>query len=137
MDYKGKLDEIEECIYENAMLCKSMVVYALEYYGIERKELDGHIAEAKKNNRQADKTSVSQALKHFVRDWSDEGTKEREDAFPCILGILNKLKKDGKGRESLKVLLPGAGLGRLGHEVIDMGGNFFYGFSREVAFCLY
>lgn len=127
MGYTKKLSEIEERIWENAMLCKSLVADAMLFYGIEQKELDEHIEEARKNKRQADKVSVSMALKHFVRDWSEEGSKERRDAFPCILAVLRGTRAELASTENeeipVKVLLPGAGLGRLGDEVVDQGGE--------------
>lgn len=120
--YAKKLNDIEELIYRNEALCKSIVAHAMDFYGIEQSELDDHTKEAEKTNRQADKISVSQTLKHFVRDWADEGMKEREDAFPCVLSMLKGLGLDSAGNgRPVKVLLPGSGLGRLGHEVAELG----------------
>ncbi|KAF2825472.1 N2227-domain-containing protein [Ophiobolus disseminans] len=121
MDYDKKLDDIGELIYENFMVCKSIVSNAMMFYGIEQRELDEHITAAEKNRRQADRISVSQTLKHFVRDWADGGAKERNEAFPCILSTMSNLKNDLPDSRPLKVLLPGSGLGRLGHEVANLG----------------
>lgn len=104
------------------MVCMSIVSNAIQFYGISQKELDEHIKEAEKSGRQADRISVSQTLKHFVRDWADEGAKERNDAFPCILSTLSNLKAHMAETGPLKVLLPGSGVGRLGHEVANLGG---------------
>ncbi|KAH7381214.1 N2227-like protein-domain-containing protein [Phaeosphaeria sp. MPI-PUGE-AT-0046c] len=122
VDYKKKLDDMEELIYENLMICRSIVANAMQFYGVSQKELDDHIKDAEKNGRNADRISVGQTLKHFVRDWAEEGGKERNDAFPCILSTLSNLKREDTTEESLKVLLPGSGLGRLGHEVVKLGG---------------
>ncbi|KAF1828233.1 N2227-domain-containing protein [Decorospora gaudefroyi] len=119
--YKKRLDDIEELIYKNDAVCKSLVMRAMEFYGIEQKELDEHLKQSTKEKRQADKFAVSQSLKHYVRDWADEGIKERNEAFPCILSILETLKAGSTKRTPLKVLLPGSGLGRLGHEVANLG----------------
>lgn len=94
----------------------------MQFYNIEKEELDGHINKATQDRRQADKMSVSQTLKHFVRDWAEEGSKERNEAFPCILTTLENLKASQSTNAPLKVLLPGSGLGRLGHEVANLGG---------------
>jgi len=85
------LDDIEELLYSNEALCKSIVAHAMEFYGVEQQELNDHIQEAKRNKRPAEKVSVVQALKHLVRDWAEEGTHERNDAFPCILSIVSGL----------------------------------------------
>lgn len=122
-DYKKKLDDIEELIYENLMVCKRIVSNAMAFYGVQQQELDAHIKEAERNGRQADRISVSQTLKHFVRDWADEGSKERNDAIPCILSTISRLKAESEASGPLEVLLPGSGVGRLGHEVADLGGK--------------
>lgn len=90
-------------------------------YAVDQKELDSHIKEAEKTGRSADRISTSQTLKHFVRDWADEGSKERADAFPCILSTLANLKTRAASEAPLRILLPGAGVGRLGTEVANLG----------------
>jgi SAM-dependent methyltransferase len=95
----------------------------MQFYNIDHEELNEHINKATQDGRQADKMSVSQTLKHFVRDWAEEGSKERNEAFPCILSTLESLKASYDSDAPLKVLLPGSGLGRLGHEVANLGGT--------------
>jgi len=120
--YKKKLKDIEELIYVNEVLCKAIIANTMTFYDIEQKELDAHIKEAEAASRVADRISASQTLKHFVRDWADEGAKERADAFPCLLSTLNNLKSISPSSEPLKILLPGSGVGRLGTEVANLGG---------------
>ncbi|CBX96263.1 hypothetical protein LEMA_P111820.1 [Plenodomus lingam JN3] len=120
VQYTKKLDDIEELIYTNEVVCKSIVATAMQYYHITSRELEDHVKEAEKAGRQADKTGVSQTLKHFVRDWADEGSKERDEAFPCILSTISSLKDSSPGLK--KVLLPGSGVGRLGHEIANLEG---------------
>jgi hypothetical protein len=131
--YQKKLDDVEELIYDNLMVCKNMITKAMEFYGIEQHELDDYMKEADKSGRQADRISVSQTLKHFVRDWADEGAKERDEAFPCILSTLSSLKAESRTTDSLKVLLPGSGLGRLGHEVAGLGGEIYQPNCLDIA----
>ncbi|GAA6018446.1 hypothetical protein JCM10207_000897 [Rhodosporidiobolus poonsookiae] len=61
---------------------------------------------------------VVETLKHFVRDWSDEGKSERDALFPPIL---EALKGEFGEREGKKVLVPGCGLGRLAYEIATLG----------------
>lgn len=69
-----------------------------------------------------DRTSVSQALKHVVRDWSIDGQHERLATYPCILETLKTLcSGPHRARETpIKVMLPGAGLNRLAHEITSL-----------------
>jgi hypothetical protein len=121
--YGKKLDDIEELIYTNEAVCKSMVAHAIQFYGINQQELDEHMKQAEEDGRQADKFAVSQTLKHYVRDWAGEGLKERNEAFPCLLSTLQSLNAELPEDIRLKVLLPGSGVGRLGHDVANLGGT--------------
>lgn len=96
----------------------------MQYYDIKQQELNDHILEAQKAGRQADKVSVTQTLKHFVRDWAAEGAFERDEAFPCILSTLSNLKAASDESKKIRVLLPGSGVGRLGHEIANLEGVF-------------
>jgi carnosine N-methyltransferase len=94
----------------------------MEFYGVSQQELDKHVKAMKKVGRPAERVSVSQALKHFVRDWAASGAHERDAAFPCILQAL-KDQFPGAGEKEVRILFPGAGLGRLGHEVAQLPGK--------------
>jgi SAM-dependent methyltransferase len=131
--YQKKLDDIEELIYVNAAVCESMVANAMQFYGIDQVELNEHVKQTEKDGRQADKFAVLQTLKHYVRDWADEGAKERDEAFPCITSILSDLKLKSTEITSFKVLLPGSGVGRLGHDVANLGGQYILSMYMETA----
>ncbi|KAI4955059.1 hypothetical protein J4E86_006371 [Alternaria arbusti] len=120
--YTKKLDELEELIYVNAAVSKSIAMHAMKFYGISQEELDEHMKRAESDKRQADKFATAQTLKHYVRDWADEGLKERNEAFPCVLSTLSAIKAESAESAPLKVLLPGSGVGRLGHDVANLGG---------------
>ena len=123
VQYSDKFKKVEHLLAENHQLCQRIIDTALEYYNIPRNELDEHIKKAEKDKKVAEKVSVSQALKHIVRDWSDEGVGERGDAFPCLLKTLEGLFPERDNENPVKLLLPGAGLGRLGHELSGLGGK--------------
>ncbi|KAJ5275631.1 hypothetical protein N7505_004176 [Penicillium chrysogenum] len=118
--YTRKLNTIEHLLDPNNELAKSIVDHGLWFYNISQSELDEFIKESESQKRSADKTSVSQGMKHFVRDWADEGHEEREQSFGCILKSLAQTPRTTD--RPLRVLLPGAGLGRLAHEVDNLGG---------------
>jgi hypothetical protein len=120
--YTRKLNTIEHLLDTNNELAKSIVDHGLWFYNISQSELDEFIKESESQKRSADKTSVSQGMKHFVRDWADEGHEEREQSFGCILKSLAQTPRTTD--RPLRVLLPGAGLGRLAHEVDNLGGEY-------------
>ncbi|KAL6232409.1 hypothetical protein BDW75DRAFT_247193 [Aspergillus navahoensis] len=118
--YTRKLNTVEHLFEHNDLLAKDIVRVGMEFYGIEQSELDEFIQDMEKEKKSADRTSVVQAMKHFVRDWSDEGRFEREGAIRCILDNLSNI--DRKGKRPVSVLVPGAGAGRLGYEIDALGG---------------
>lgn len=97
---------------------------ALQFYNIGTDELQNHIRKSEAEGRQAEKMSVSQSLKHIVRDWTSEGSKERNATFACLTGTLDQLfSHRNLLKEDIRVLIPGAGLGRLGHDISQLGGE--------------
>lgn len=129
IQYTRKLNTVEHLFETNEKLAKAIVHHGMSFYNISQAELDQFIVESEKQGVSPDKTSVSQSLKHFVRDWSSEGVREREQAFPCILRTMVNISTSMSSQTAtiqspLRVLLPGAGLGRLAHEIASLGGLF-------------
>ncbi|GBP71908.1 Carnosine N-methyltransferase [Eumeta japonica] len=76
----------------------------------------------KKHKLQHDVAKVQTVLKNLVRDWSDMGAVERDQCYkPIIDEILERFPADECPRSEVKVLVPGAGLGRLAWEVANHG----------------
>ena len=97
--------------------------HAMTFYGISQDELDKHVKSLEASGKLADKISVSQALKHYVRDWTETGESERKTTFECLTTTLEELFPERSGDKPVKVLVPGAGLGRLGHDISGLGGK--------------
>ncbi|KAJ9094688.1 hypothetical protein QFC21_005845 [Naganishia friedmannii] len=68
---------------------------------------------------------VRSTIRQFVRDWSEEGKPEREACYdPCIAALENHYGHIPPAeRRKVKVLIPGAGLGRLALEVAGKATN--------------
>ncbi|OAA53374.1 N2227-like protein [Cordyceps fumosorosea ARSEF 2679] len=123
IQYSTKFDRVDEHLALNQRLCDTIVQSALAYYQVPPQELKKHAAEMLAAGKRADRTSVSQALKHYVRDWSPSGANECEETFPALLGTLETLFPErAELAAPLRVLLPGSGLNRLAHEVARLGG---------------
>jgi carnosine N-methyltransferase len=118
--YTRKLNTVEHLFEDNDKIAADIVRHALELYDVSQSELDEFIKEVEKDKKTPDRTSVVQAMKHFVRDWSEEGIIERQDSFPCILKHLADIDRSER---PLRVLAPGAGAGRLGYEIDALGGE--------------
>lgn len=120
--YTNKLNKVEHLLETNEELSSAIVKHGLRYYNITQTQLDEFIRENELKGRVVDRTSVAQAMKHFVRDWATDGHHEREQAFPCILNLLASTPRTSKRPQ--QVLVPGAGLGRLAYEIDALGGKY-------------
>lgn len=106
----------------NDRLAQRIVETGLQFYNVSRSELDAFISDQDRENKSPDRTSVAQAMKHYVRDWAEEGREEREEAFGCLITQLEQMSRTEDA--PLKVLVPGGGVGRLAHDIARLGGEF-------------
>ncbi len=120
--YPSKLNRLRNAVEQNARLTAAIGALAAEEFGLE----DNTSSDV----NHADLARVREALKHFVRDWSEEGKIEREKIFQPILQVLNQTTLSK--REDIKVLVPGSGLGRLAWEISQLGKSKLLVFQRDV-----
>ncbi|KAJ7574619.1 N2227-domain-containing protein [Mycena floridula] len=148
LGYKQKLDEVDAAVLENAKFL-SEIVENPEIFGhaVEEGEA-GEVAEqhqaegghshsgtssraiVRSNGRQKpykpsdfDMDKIRSTLKQFVREWSEEGRDERERCYKPMKGALVNHFSDIplEERRNFRVLVPGAGLARLAHDVANLG----------------
>ncbi|KAI5996047.1 N2227-domain-containing protein [Pisolithus marmoratus] len=67
-----------------------------------------------------DMDKLRSTIKLFVRDWSKDGKTERDLCYEPMKKALED-HFEGKDRSTLRVLVPGAGLGRLAYDVAKLG----------------
>ncbi|KAL6609686.1 hypothetical protein ACP70R_039655 [Stipagrostis hirtigluma subsp. patula] len=60
-------------------------------------------------------------VRNIVRDWAQEGQKERDQCYKPILEELDRLFPDRSKQMPPSCLVPGAGLGRLALEISSLG----------------
>nr|CAD1828157.1 unnamed protein product [Ananas comosus var. bracteatus] len=70
-------------------------------------------------------------IRNIVRDWAQEGQKERDQCYKPILEELNQHFPDRRKQSPPSCLVPGAGLGRLALEIsclgfVSQGNEFSY-----------
>ncbi|GLB38755.1 putative N2227 [Lyophyllum shimeji] len=106
--YPAKLERLKSVTDLNTTITEGIADLAAKEFGLSR-TYGGH----------GDLGRVRESLKHFIRDWSEEGAQEREKIFRPILNVLEALREDE--RQSKRVLVPGSGLGRLAWEISELG----------------
>lgn len=114
---------MKQLIDKNDKVAQAIVDNALDFYGIEFTELAKFVKDAEAGGKTAERVSVSQALKHFARDWAADGEHERVATFPQILETLEERFPNRSDENPIRVLVPGAGVGRLAHDIADLGGE--------------
>jgi carnosine N-methyltransferase len=110
--YSHKLERLWEATSLNATLTEEIADLATK----EHPELK---QPSRIHATTADLARVRESLKHFVRDWSSQGSEERKRIFDPILNVLSQI--DPIERPLKRVLVPGSGLGRLAWEISEIG----------------
>lgn len=113
LGYYAHFERARNGIEVNARFSEQIVQMAREHYRTGPQALE--------DKEDAELGVVSQAFGHLSRDWSTQGTKERQVVFPPILGALEH--HFGEHRRKSKVLVPGSGTGRLASDIADLGAS--------------
>jgi carnosine N-methyltransferase len=127
IQYRQMLDQVDDAIDKNADLSHQIFLKGLEAFGLEEEpakllpsgELNPMDWRGVASNNDVDKAITT--VRQFYRDWSKEGVVERGPCYDPVMSCLNKHFPDVKERAKTKVLIPGAGLGRLVFEVCRAG----------------
>lgn len=109
--YPKKLDQLGYVTALNATITDGIAQLAREEFP--------SLSQSNVHVVSADLVRVRESLKHFIRDWSEEGASERKRTFSPILDVLKEV--DPRKRAGMKILVPGCGLGRLAWEISELG----------------
>lgn len=74
-----------------------------------------------KTASQFDIDKLHGTLRQFSRDWGDEGVAERKACYTPVINEVLSRYNDFAMRPSVRILVPGAGLGRLAFEFARLG----------------
>lgn len=108
--YHLKLDALAQAEEANAKVTNAIADLAIREHGLNRSEVA--------TGRTGTLFRAREALQHFVRDWSEEGSAERKVIATPILDVLRDERRAGQVQ---RVLVPGSGLGRLAWEISELG----------------
>ncbi|XP_033725082.1 carnosine N-methyltransferase-like isoform X1 [Pecten maximus] len=123
-DFLENLENIRTCVDHNYEIIKLILQDAEYMFENQTQEtIHDSVEDVKKTfPTSADMDKVRTTLKQFVRDWSPLGQQERDACYrPVIEEITHRFPIDLCERSSVKVLIPGAGLGRLALEFAKLG----------------
>ncbi|KAK4044857.1 N2227-like protein-domain-containing protein [Parachaetomium inaequale] len=120
-NYLDTLDKIDDAIESNAELARIIFKRGLEVFRVGVPSETGDLKLPPQWNGSAKPGDIDKArstIRQFYRDWSADGAREREACFgPVMRAIAAEREARGPDHPPLKVLVPGAGLGRFVFEL--------------------
>lgn len=122
VEYREHLQKMRYCIDANYKVIKHIIQDAdcLFYNEIDNVQHRQPIGAPKVRSQDIQKVQIT--LKQIFRDWTAEGHLEREQCYrPIIEEITSFFDPQKCDVENIKVLVPGAGLGRLIYEIAYQG----------------
>ncbi|XP_031635197.1 carnosine N-methyltransferase [Contarinia nasturtii] len=127
LKYRDHLFRIRNCIDENFQIIRKLV----EDVGNLFENANQAMVPKSHNNRYEDDDirvrlqdmdKVQVTLKQFARDWSADGEEERQQCYAPIINEIEKFYNADKiDISKIRILVPGAGLGRLTYELAYRG----------------
>ncbi|BFZ24532.1 hypothetical protein BsWGS_27571 [Bradybaena similaris] len=125
LGYMDNLELIQTCVLHNYEVIKLML-QDCQYMFLNKDECisDVDFERVKKLDcappTTEDMDKVATTLRQIVRDWSEDGRAEREASYqPVMHAVLTRL--GSRKPADVKILVPGAGLGRLVFEFARLG----------------
>ena len=107
---------VDDAIDANADIAAEIMKAALESLGLDPDSDFWH-----NTATASDLDKARSTIRQFYRDWSAEGSSERDVCYDPVLETLDQYFSASESKASTKVLVPGAGLGRLLFEICRRG----------------
>lgn len=116
-NYLETLDKVDAAIDHNAELARTIVKYGLRSFQVMQSTDNGDFPVMPDEwvgvAKYGDIDKARSTIRQFYRDWSAEGAEEREACYGPVKRALATERSKHPDIQHLKVLVPGAGLGRL------------------------
>ena len=102
----ANLDKVDNAIEANGEIASAMLKSALESFGLENNEFEGAATSS-------DLDKARSTIRQLYRDWSTEGDAERQACYGPVLRDVELAFGSVPNKSAVRILVPGAGLGRL------------------------
>ncbi|KAG7807839.1 hypothetical protein KL921_004134 [Ogataea angusta] len=113
--YQAKMNKVDATLAENYKLLQDCVARTVRNYNISTHELK-LAADQARLSPQTDHHKVIEGLCHFARDWSPAFDRE---VVPILDYVRTQLARLDLAKTT--VVVPGSGLGRVAHEIAQLG----------------
>lgn len=115
------LDRVDDGIDANADIAYEILAHGLPSFGLDQQPPSSSDRDWRGTASAEDMNKVRTTINQFYRDWSAEGAAERDACLKPVLNDLDKLFPLTQLRGDVRILVPGAGLGRLIFELCRYG----------------
>ncbi|KAJ5764906.1 hypothetical protein N7520_004465 [Penicillium odoratum] len=118
-----QFNKVDDAIDTNAEIADAILSVGLESFGLSATpDKDDPTKNWHGTATSSDVNKAHSTIRQFYRDWSAEGRIEREVCYdPVLQDLRNEFQTRRAAGEEIRVLVPGAGLGRLVFEVCLAG----------------
>lgn len=118
-----QFSKVDDAIDVNAEIADAIVAVGLESFGLAANpDKDDPMQYWHDKANTSDVNKAHSTIRQFYRDWSEEGRAEREVCYdPVLRDLHNEFQSRRDAGEEIRVLVPGAGLGRLVFDVCMAG----------------
>lgn len=117
--YLQKLEVVKACAQVNQKFLLDSIKGHLEE--LMEEEINDEPGPRRNFANEREQENLRSLLRQLVRDWSEEGKDEREASYGPIMRLLDSSFPSSSPRENIRVLVPGAGLGRFVYEIAHAG----------------
>ncbi|KAL1979203.1 hypothetical protein VTN96DRAFT_6514 [Rasamsonia emersonii] len=116
-------NRVDDAIDANADIADAILQAGLQSFGL---PANPDPDDARQNwhgtATQSDISKAHSTIRQFYRDWSAEGKREREVCYDPVIKILHEnFDNQPRPKSDVRVLVPGAGLGRLVFDICQAG----------------
>ncbi|KAJ5091190.1 hypothetical protein NUU61_006060 [Penicillium alfredii] len=117
------LNKVDDAIDTNAEIADAIVAVGLDSFGLSANpDQDDPCKYWHGTATAGDVNKAHSTIRQFYRDWSSEGEAERAVCYdPVLQDLRNEFQTRRDSGEQVRVLVPGAGLGRLVFEICRAG----------------
>ncbi|XP_023658956.1 carnosine N-methyltransferase [Paramormyrops kingsleyae] len=120
-NFLPNLAKIRQCIDQNQEVLKAIVRNCIHMFENMEYGEDDEMRKVRPSST-FDMDKLKSTIKQFVRDWSEAGKAERDSCYqPLIDEILKIFPREKCDVSKVRILVPGAGLGRLAWEIARLG----------------
>ncbi|KAJ5704155.1 hypothetical protein N7493_011293 [Penicillium malachiteum] len=118
-----QFNKVDDAIDTNAEIADAILAVGLESFGLSANpDKDDSTQYWHETATSSDVNKAHSTIRQFYRDWSAEGRAERKVCYdPVLEDLRNEFQARRDAGEEIRVLVPGAGLGRLVFELCLAG----------------